>query len=273
MKITLLGTGSPIPDPNRSGPASLVQSGDAHLLIDAGRGVVTRLVGAGLFPFMLSGVLITHLHSDHIGDLNDIITTTWVMAGDDMDLKIYGPAGTKALVAAALTMLELDISYRVTHHDSMTHGPSVSVIEISAGDSFEIAGLSVEAAATDHRPVAPTLAYKISDATHSVVMAGDGIPCDSLDEPLAGASAYVQSVIRDDLVRAIPVPRMQDILDYHSTALQAGETAAKAGIETLILTHYVPAPAPGNEHEFTEIAAQAFSGRIEAGPDLTVIDL
>ena len=66
MRLTLLGTGSPLPDPNRAGPSTLVQAGDANLLVDTGRGVLMRLVGAGLLPPQLSAVLLTHLHSDHI---------------------------------------------------------------------------------------------------------------------------------------------------------------------------------------------------------------
>ena len=79
ISITLLGTGGPIPAPDRAGPATLVSAGDEHYLVDAGRGVLMRLAAAGLGAPQLSAVLITHLHSDHITDLNDVITTRWVM--------------------------------------------------------------------------------------------------------------------------------------------------------------------------------------------------
>ena len=90
MDVVLLGTGSPVPDPNRAGPATLVKVGDfEHLLVDAGRGCIMRMAGAGSLPPMLSGVLITHLHSDHLTDLNDVITTHWVMAPGPMPLRIW----------------------------------------------------------------------------------------------------------------------------------------------------------------------------------------
>ena len=79
MEITLLGTGSPIPDARRGGPATLVRAGGQTILVDAGRAVVMRLAGAGTLPVLLNAVLITHLHSDHITDLNDVITSHWVM--------------------------------------------------------------------------------------------------------------------------------------------------------------------------------------------------
>src|ERR1700761_7121616 len=78
MDVILLGTGSPIPNPHRAGPATLVRAGGVNLLADCGRGVVMRLAAAGVSPATISAVLLTHMHSDHITDLNDIITTHWV---------------------------------------------------------------------------------------------------------------------------------------------------------------------------------------------------
>jgi ribonuclease Z len=90
MKITLLGTGSPIPDPNRAGPCTLVQAGDRNVLVDCGRGALMRLMAAGVLPAMVDTLLITHLHSDHITDVNDLITTRWVMQLVHTPLNVYG---------------------------------------------------------------------------------------------------------------------------------------------------------------------------------------
>src|SRR5947207_2124179 len=80
IEVVLLGTGNPLPDRDRAGAATLVRAGASTLLVDAGRGVCMRLVAAGVLPFMLDAVLLTHLHSDHICDLNDVVTTQWVMS-------------------------------------------------------------------------------------------------------------------------------------------------------------------------------------------------
>jgi ribonuclease Z len=101
-------------------------------------------------------------------------------------------------------------------------------------------------------------------------IAGDTVPCTGLDEMCRDADLYVQTVIRADLVRAIPNPRLQDILDYHSTVEQAAQTAARAGVGTLVLTHYVPPLAPGDEEAWRSLAAVHFSGDIVLGDDLTV---
>lgn len=271
MEITLLGTGSPIPDPNRAGPATLVRAGAALLLVDAGRGVLMRLAAAGGAPGQLSAVLLTHLHSDHLTDLNDVITSRWVTSLTPAPLAVYGPPGTARVVGALLDMLALDISYRLAHHDDLTEPPAVEVIEVQPGDRFDLAGVSVRVGRSDHRPVEPTVAYRVEHDGRAVVLGGDGIPCDTLDELCQGADAYVQTVLREDLIRSVPVPRFTDILDYHSTVEDAARTATRAGVRHLVLTHYVPAPPPGQYDEWRALAAAHFDGTVHLGDDgLTV---
>ena len=273
MKITLLGTGSPLPDPRRAGPSTLVRSTGATLLVDCGRGVMLRMVAAGALPPMLSALLITHLHSDHITDLNDIITSHWIMAPEGSVLRIYGPPRTQEVVNGALAMLAPDIDYRLAHHADLTWMPNVVVTEVAPGDTFMAGSATISVGATDHRPVEPTVAFRVDDDGKSVVLCGDGVPCAGLDALCRGADAYVQTVIRDDLVKLIPVPRLQDILDYHSTVEQSAQTATRAGITTLILTHYVPSMQPGQEDEWRALAAPHFAGSIVLGDDLTSVEL
>lgn len=272
MKITLLGTGSPIPHPERAGPATLVSTTSANILFDCGRGVVMRLAGARLLPIMLHGVVLTHLHSDHVCDLNDVITTHWVMSATPTPLRIVGPVGTTAFVEATLAAMATDIGYRIGHHEDLRQGPLVDVLEVEPGEVFTVATQEVLCGASDHRPVEPTLAYRIDDGEESVVIAGDGVPCPALDELVRGADAYVQSVIRDDLVAQVPSARFQDILDYHSTVAQAADTARRAGVRALVLTHYVPAPAEGSETEWRALAS-SFDGLVVLGDDLTCLDV
>ena len=269
LHITLLGTGNPLPDPGRAGPSTLVRAPSASLLVDCGRGVLQRLAGAGVLPPMLAGVLLTHLHSDHLTDLNDVITTHWVMCPAATTLRIVGPPRTAEVVSATLAALAPDIGYRLAHHDDLNWEPQIEVTEVGPGDRLTLGPFEVEVAATDHRPVEPTVAYRLDAAGRSVVLGGDGVPCAGLDQLCAGTDVYVQTVVRDDLVRLVSNARFQDILDYHSTVQQAAQTASRAGVGTLVLTHYVPAMARGAEDEWRAIAAEHFGGAIVLGDDLT----
>ena len=268
IEIILTGTGSPMVDPNRAGPSTLVIAGGQTFLVDCGRGVLMRAAAVGVGAANLTAVLLTHLHSDHITDLSDVITTRWINSFGPAPLPIIGPPGTRAVVEATLAALAPDISYRIGHHADITAPPEVTVHEYAAGQVWDNGGVVITAAPTDHRPVEPTIAFRIEFGGASVVLAGDTVPCDSLDELARGANALVHTVIRKDLVEQVPVQRLKDILDYHSSVEQAAATATRAGVDTLVLTHYVPPLAAGQEDQWRALAAEEFSGRVELGDDL-----
>jgi len=279
MKITLLGTGSPIPSVTCAGPSTLVQAAGQNILVDAGRSVVPRLLAAGCPPPFVTAIFLTHLHSDHICDLNDVITTRWISTPAATPIDIYGPLGTQKMVNGLLAMLAQDETYRLDHHDDLRAGigMKINVIEVQAGESFTLEEVHVSVHRTDHRPVAPTIGFRIEHGGVVAALAGDTIPCDELDVMCQNADYYVQTVIREDLIRQfaplIPTgDRFLDILTYHSTVQQAAQTAARTNVKTLILTHFVPAIQPGQESEWHAMAAEHFSGEIIIGPDLTFVE-
>lgn len=273
IEITLLGTGSPLPDPHRAGPATLVRAGGRTFLVDAGRGVVLRAAAAGSGPNQLAAVLVTHLHSDHVTDLSDLVTTRWITTFEPSPLTVVGPPGTAGVVAALLDALAPDIRYRTAHHADLDGPPPVDVREVGPGVVWDDGEVVVRVAATDHRPVEPTIAFRIEHAGVAVVVAGDTVPCATLDELCAGADALVITAIRKDVLADVPLPRLQDILDYHSSVEQAAATAERAGVGTLVLTHYVPALVPGTEDEWRAVAGAHFGGRVELGDDLHRVEV
>ncbi|GJJ20870.1 ribonuclease Z [Mycolicibacterium mageritense] len=275
IEVTLLGTGSPIPDPDRAGPSTLVRAGGQTFLVDCGRGVQQRLAATGSGANALSALLLTHLHSDHIADLGDVIITRWVttFVPDPAPLQIIGPPGTADVVDATLRAFGHDIGYRIAHHADLTAPPPVEVHECTEGTVWDRDGVRIVVAPTDHRPVTPTIGFRVEHAGASVVLAGDTVPCESLDRLATGAGALVHTVIRKDLVNQLPMQRIRDICDYHSSVEEAAATAARAGVGILILTHYVPGMAAGTEDEWRALAASAFDRQIELGEDLHRVEV
>ena len=270
IEVTLLGTGSPIPDARRAGPSTLVRAGGQTFLVDCGRGVLQRLAAVGLGAADISALLLTHLHSDHIADLGDVLITRWVsnFAPDLPPLPIVGPPGTAEVVENMLRAFSFDISYRIAHHADLTSPPPVEVEEVTMGVVWGRDGVGIRVGPTDHRPVAPTIGFRVEHDGASVVLAGDTVPCRGLDELAYGAGALVHTAVRKDLIEAMPVQRIRDICDYHSSVEEAAETAARASVGILILTHYVPALQPGQEEDWRALAQSRFGRQIELGDDL-----
>lgn len=273
--VITLGTGSPIPHPDRAGPATVVSSGDAHVLFDCGRGVVMRLAGAGLGPAQLSAVWLTHLHSDHICDLGDVITTRWITTFAPTPLDVVGPVGTAAHVSAVIASLGPDIGYRIAHHADLNDPPAVRIHEVGPGpvNAGVPPGWSITAAATDHRPVTPTLGFRVDTGSGVVAICGDTVPCDGLHDICADANTMVITAIRDDVIRSIGLPRLDDICGYHCSVDAAADTAAAAGVATLVITHHVPAPGPGDAEALTERIRTRFVGDVVIANDLDRIEI
>ena len=166
-----------------------------------------------------------------------------------------------------------DIGYRIAHHDDLDYPPPVEVVEVTDGEVYLGGDVRIACAPTDHRPVEPTVAFRFDYGGSAVVAAGDTVPCAGLDRLCEGAHALVHTVIRKDVVSAIPIPRVLDVLDYHSSPAEAARTAARAGIGTLILTHYFPPPADGDDDAYRTQAAEHFDGTIEVGDDLHRVEV
>ncbi len=273
MQTVILGSGVPFPDPERAGASTLVRTSAGDLLFDCGRAVLMRAAAVGANAAALRAVFLTHLHSDHITDFNDVVTTRWIMSLAPNPLPVFGPGGTATLVEATEAMLEPDIRYRITHHDDLTWPPSAEVTECEHDTVLTDGAVRVTAAPTDHAPVRPTVGYRVDDGDSSVVIAGDTVPCPGLDELCAGADMLVHTVIRRDLLEPLHVPRLDDVFDYHSTVEDAAKSAARGGVGTLVLTHLVPAPRPEAEQEWSDRARAHFDGTIVVARDLVTLSV
>jgi len=273
MQVVILGSGSPLPDPARAGPSTLVRTAVGDLLFDCGRGVLMRAAAAGSGAGAFRGLYLTHLHSDHLTDLNDVFTMRWVTSLVPNPLPVFGPSGTTAVLQATEAMLEPDIGYRLAHHDDLQWRPSATVTEVDRGVIFEEGAVRVTAAPTDHAPVRPTVGFRIDEGERSVVIAGDTVPCAGLDELCRAVDVLVHTVVRRDLIEQVGLPRLTDVLDYHSSVPDAARSAQRGGVRTLVLTHLVPAPVPGTEQEWIDQATAHFNGEVVLAADLLTLDV
>jgi len=137
MELTVLGTGSAMPVPERVQAGYLLDDGDRSLLVDCGSGVLQRLAGTGTGYEGVSTVLLTHHHLDHVAALMPLLKARW-LAGEE-HLEVVGPSGTKALVDGLLDV-----------HDYLDGRIDLSVREVSPAGSFSAGGFDVVARETRH---------------------------------------------------------------------------------------------------------------------------
>lgn len=266
MQVILLGTGYPRPSADRAGPATAIVVGDKTYIVDAGRGVVMRLVGAKLPLATIQGVFLTHLHSDHIDDLPDLYNTPWVM-GRAKPFELYGPEGTQEIADAMQKFFAADIHIRADLTEMHPYeGARINTHIVHEGVVFEDSSVRVTAFAVDHRPVEPAFGYRFEAGGRVIVISGDTRPSDNLIHFAKGADVLVHEAYLDEYFSQTDTSGVAARLRaYHTTAEQAGQVAAAAGVKMLVLTHLIPGD---NDAEFLRRASQFFKGEIEVGHDL-----
>jgi ribonuclease Z len=267
LVVLLLGTGYPRPDADHAGPSAVIIAGDEWFVIDAGRGATMRIAATDLNYANLRGVLLTHLHSDHTAGLPDLFTTSWQFGRKTMPLELYGPPGTKKLSGAMLDFFAEDIHLRrdlLEKHPA--GGAMIRTHIVREGTVYDDGKLKITAFAVDHRPVRYAFGYRFDAGGHSIVISGDTRPNDNLVRYAKGADVLVLEAYLPEHFDRVDTPEVAARLkSYHTSAEEAGELAARAGVHTLVLTHLIPANA---ETTFRARAARTFSGEIIVGKDL-----
>ena len=274
MKLTLLGTGMPWPNPLRAGPSQHLQLGYASVLVDYGNGAARRMVDAGI-DYNVDYVFLTHMHSDHTVDLAHLLISGWIQYRKQ-PWRIIGPPYTKEFVARILHAFEEDIRLRHLHDRVGDDVMRPIVQEIGDGDVVEGEGWRATAIEVEHGYVKPSLGFRFEAAGRSIVISGDTAPCDALVEAAQGADVLVHETTAADPERCekhgpasenLTVFR-QRIAASHTCCHEAGMVAARAGVKRLVLSHLPP--------RFDEAAALAairadYDGPSELGHDLLAI--
>ncbi len=273
-KIIFLGTGTPLPDPDRSGPATAIVVDSVAYLFDAGTGIVRRAEAASrtgipaLKTMKLGRVFLTHLHSDHTLGLADVIFTPWI-AGRVAPLEIFGPPGTKRLVNGILDGNFEDIQERLQSSGGpAANGWNANVHEIAEGIVYKDERITVRAFGVPHSKWKFAFGYRIDTPDRSIVLSGDARANDAIARECNGCDVLIHEVYSDAGFTTIPVIRQAYHAQAHTSATQLGgiATAAKPGI--LILYHQIFFGAT-DEQLLSEVRSK-FSGRVVSAKDLMV---
>ncbi|MFI5012097.1 MAG: MBL fold metallo-hydrolase [Hyphomicrobiales bacterium] len=275
MNFTFLGTGCPVASPMRAGPAHLVSTAGACLLIDCGSGVAQRLVAAGHRGADIDAAIITHYHSDHVVDFYQLIVSSWHQ-GRARPLAVHAPATAIAHMRRQLDAYADERQLRIAfERRPSAAGLEIEFHEIRAGGTIRIGDLTAEPFAVDHRPVTPAYGLILRSGGGRIVFSGDTRPVPALVEAARGAELLVCEVFVDREMAPNPGIRSPETIaavrSYHMTPGQIAATAAKAGVKALALTHFVP-PDADRAALAAEIRA-TYSGPVIIGEDLMSIDV
>ena len=275
MEIVFLGTGCPVVSTERYGPAQLILAEGAKLLVDCGSGVTQRLVAAGTAGRDLDALLLTHLHSDHLVDLYQLVVSSWHQ-GRDRPLAVYGPPGTRRYVEGLLALWEPELSLRIAHEKRPSiDALKVEVTEIAAGQTLAFGGLAVEVVEVDHKPVRHAFGFVFRAGGCTLALSGDTRRCEALIAAARGADLLVHEVFVHREMPVVPGVRsaetVANVAGYHTLSSEVGKIAAEANVKALALTHFVP-PAADRAALLAEVAAD-FGGPLVLAEDLLRIDL
>lgn len=274
MLVTLLGTGCPQVHPHRFGPASLVQAEGQSFLVDCGSGVTQRMAAAGLSGARLDALLLTHLHSDHLVDLYQLVISSWHQ-GRDRPQRIFGPAGTRDFALAVMEAWRKERELRIAWEcRPSTAGLELEITELEDGLIFEADGLRISAFEVDHGPVKPAFGFLFETREARVAFSGDTTVCDRLVSAARGVDLLVHEcfIHRHMAERRMPSAQgLANVAAYHTLSSEVGKVATRAGAGMLLLNHFVPVEFD-RDALLREVATD-FAGPVVIGEDLLCVDV
>lgn len=288
-RVVLLGTGNPQPDPDRSGPATAVVTGDNAYLVDFGPGVVRRAAAAmdkgvkELSPSNLRVVFVTHLHSDHTAGYPDLILTPWVL-GRRVPLEVYGPKGIQSMTQHILAAYQEDIDIRTRGMEQIPADTcSVNAHEVSPGVVYKDDHVTVTAFPTKHGDWEMSFGYRFDTADRRIVITGDTTPAQATIDACQGCDVLVHEALTLKFLNNSMRPNPQGFdlnayaEKYHTTTRQLAELAGKAKPGLLVLVHNPitlrPAQRPNASTPETllrEMKEAGYEGKVVVGRDLDV---
>jgi len=285
-QVVMLGTGTPLPDPDRLGPSTAVVVNGTAYIVDAGTGVVRRAAAArdkgvkALEPTILRIAFLTHLHADHTLGLPDLILTPWIM-GRKEPLELYGPAGTREMVTHILQAYDADIKTRTEGLERANRtGYKVTVHEIQPGVVYKDANVTVKAFNAYHGSPQNTFGYRFETPGRVIVISGDATPKSDVLLNCDGCDVLIHEVYTQASFDKVSPEWKQYREAFHTSTRELAEIANKAKPGLLILYHRAnpgcdQARTPdcreaGSEEQMLKEIRELYKGKVIAAHDLDV---
>jgi ribonuclease Z len=280
--VVTLGTSTPSPNPFRLGPSGVIIVGETPYLIDAGVGVMRGLAKLAaahdkrymdtIAPRKLSRLFITHLHSDHVVGLPDLILSPWIF-GRSEPLEIYGPPGTRSLAEKLIDAYQVDIKERIYGPEGANDtGYQVNVHEIGEGMVYHDSNIKVTAFAHEHGNLT-NFGFRFETEDRTIIWAGDG----KLDEthiPIcSGADLMVTELCTLENLGNAPWGGVSEeekeeiIWAYHIKPSELADFARKSEIKKLILIHESNYSKPYDPLALVDEMKNVYTGEVISARD------
>ncbi|MGB5996364.1 MAG: MBL fold metallo-hydrolase [Marinomonas sp.] len=285
MKVTLLGTGNPIPSAQRFGPSTLVEAGGHYLLFDVGRGSIIRLWQLKAPINKITDVFLTHYHSDHINGLSDFWMTGWmplppVSPSRTTPLHLYGPTGIKNIANGLTETFKDNTRIHIEDEHLPPEGIKLVVTEFTEGEHlvYQKYGIRVTSFKNDHgKFIHPSVGYKIQYKGKTVVISGDTRKSQTVINEAKGADLLVHEVaaVRDGLLQKHP--NLRAIFEHHINPRQAGEVFTEAKPKLAAFTHVALLGTKDfpklSVDELIAMTRETYKGPLVVGEDLMSFEI
>ena len=271
LKVVLLGTGGgPRVNLQQFGASILVEAGGERLLFDCGRGATMRLTQVGVPIGSITRLFLTHLHSDHVIQIPDLVLTGWAGGLRTVPLEVWGPDGTRDMIKHILQAFAFDIHMRRDVDEKLpAAGIRVVSHDIKQGIVFDEHGVKVTAFLVDHGPVKPAFGYRIDYRGRSVALSGDTRVSENLIRFAHGVDVLIHEVTDPDALRNRPdhpsAATMDAIIAHHTTPEQAGEVFSRVAPRLAVYSH-----APNTENVMAQ-TRKTYGGPLQGPEDLLTI--
>lgn len=275
-RVVILGTGTPTPDPERSGPAVAIVAGGRAYLVDAGPGLVRRAAQVArdknipaLQSAQLGIVFITHLHSDHTVGLPDLLHTSWV-AGRTEPLRVFGPPGIESMARHLIEAWRDDVAVRTDGTQPSTpNGWRIAAKTVAPGVVYRDSNVIVTAVPVPHTTWKSAFGYRFQTNDRVVVISGDTRGTDALTTACNGCDVLVHEVYSAERFKTISPEWQRYHAGSHVSTTQLAEIATKANPKLLVLYHQLYWGATDDDL-VAEIRRAGYRGAVVSAKDLEV---